>query len=304
MIIFELPHFSKTSGGIMCTIALAEKMQAHVRFQHLTEYPVINTEWTVGEPDLTFPPCDVCITYSDNPKAYKLLQLPQIKRVVILMLSYGMAISREQPNIYLPITVLCSSKKIEMDILKDGIKAHRIGINIDMSDMYLEDKRENLLSILYHSSPSKNYELAVRVADNLYERGLIDGVIVFGMNWGNAVHPKGLVQYYPNATRSQVREVFNRSKVFLMPSSTEGVSFTPIESTLCGCPAVICDGAEELFDNETCFKVPCDELVLTSQCEFAVNNFDKYSEKFRLNMLERTKEHTSENVINNLKKLI
>jgi len=63
------------------------------------------------------------------------------------------------------------------------------------------------------------------------------------------------VQHYPNATRIEVLNIFQQCSVFIMPSVTEGLNMTPIESTLCGCPAVICDGAiDEIFINgATCF---------------------------------------------------
>lgn len=53
MIIFELPFYNKTSGGITDTILMAEKMNASVRFQRLSETPYINVLWSVGMPDST-----------------------------------------------------------------------------------------------------------------------------------------------------------------------------------------------------------------------------------------------------------
>ena len=62
-------------------------------------------------------------------------------------------------------------------------------------------------------------------------------------------------KHYFNASREQIRHLFNQSRVFISTSNSEGLNLTPVEATLCGCPAVVCDGAiGELFiDGHTCY---------------------------------------------------
>lgn len=311
-IAIELPRYSSTSGGVRESIKLSNMIQhnAVVRFQRLTnEYPQILNTWTVGLPDHTFPSCDVCITYSDTPYLSELIALPQVKKVLIYMLSYGMAIGRERKNVLNKnVTVMCSTKKIEDAILLEHVKVHRIGFALDMDEMYDENlTRKNYLAIMYHPSQDKKYSTAVSVADDLYKNKIIDGVITFGINdnYKNNVHPKGLIKHYTNANRDEIREIFNTCKCFLMPSITEGLNLTPIESTLCGCPAILCDGAidEIFFNRKNCFIVKCeDNKDMIKKVEDVINNFDIFSDFFRENMLKITKEYTWENVINNLNK--
>jgi hypothetical protein len=127
-IVVELPKYSYTSGGVLESIKLANKMNTLIRFQKLKDYPILSNKWTVGLPDHTFPECDVCITYSDNPHISDLLKLSQVKKVLVYMLSYGMSIERERKNaLNKEIIVMCSTKKIEKEILKDGGIVHRVG---------------------------------------------------------------------------------------------------------------------------------------------------------------------------------
>lgn len=310
-IVVELPNYDKTSGGSKDTIHIAESFNPEmiVRFQNLNNgYPnITNLRWSVGLPDSTFPECDICITYSDNPYTQRLLQLPQVKKVFILMLSYGMNPPVEKRNVLFPnINVLCSSKKIEKAILVDGGKVNRIGIGLDMSDMYLTNiPRKRYMAILYHDMITKRYPLAVEIADHLLRFKLIDGVITFGRanDYNKAVKPKGLIKHYTNANKDTIREIFNTCSLFLMPSSTEGINLTPIESTLCGCPTVLYDGAiDEVFFNERNCLVAKNKKVMIESCIDILQN--DYSEKFRVDMLDTIKDMTWERVINNLKKAI
>lgn len=313
-IVFDLPRYDSTSGGINETIKIANRMTPLpvLRFQRLLDYyPQLPNSWTVGYPDNTFPDCDACITFSDNIKLPDLIKLPQIDKVLIYMLSYGMSIERERSNVLnKDVTVMCSTKKLEKLISKEGVVVHRVGFALDMDEMYDEHKeRKNYLGILYHHSKDKRYEDAVTVADYLYDNNVIDGVITFGNdhNYNEHQHPKGLVLHYSKANRKEVREIFNTCKVFIMPSISEGLNLTPIESTLCGCPAILCDGAidEIFFNKKNCFVVEkndTDSMIKT--CKDVIENFASYSPKFNKHMKHIVQDYTFENVINNITKLI
>lgn len=316
-LVFELPRYANTSGGIRESLKFLDKFPSNfsvsARFQRLiSATPPADENWTVGLPNSTFPECDACITYSDNPYLQDLVKLPQVKKVLLYMLSYGMAIERERKNVLTPgITVMCSTKKLEDAISKEGVKVHRVGFAIDQTGLYLDSsvERKNYLAILYHSSNDKRYSTAVSVANDLFARKKIDGVITFGSENGysDAIKPAGLVKHYSNANRDQIREIFNTCKCFLMPSVSEGLNLTPVESTLCGCPAVICDGAiDELFyDGKTCFVVEKDSLVsMVNKTEEVFSNFEKYSKKFKEALLNILTDYTWEKVIKKIVELI
>jgi glycosyltransferase involved in cell wall biosynthesis len=301
----------------MRTVEMIDKfskdIDVSIRFQRLAQTPDNIGSWTVGLPDQSFPECDACITYSDNPYLHDLVKLPQVKKVILNMLSYGMAIERERKNILTSdITITCSTKKLEKAILEEGVKVNRIGFSLDtMSNMYLDKniERKNFLAIMYHQSIDKRYNLAVDIADDLYYKKLIDGVITFGAidNYHNSKKPKGLIKHYSNATRDEIREIFNLSKCFLMPSVTEGLNLTPIESTLCGCPSIICDGAidELFFDKKTCMIAEKDNIKnMTNLVIDLMQNFNEYSDFFRINISHLMTEYTFEKLIKKLEILL
>jgi len=312
----ELPHSNTTAGGITETLKLAKKIPTSplIRFQRITgSYPIdLDLHWTVGLPDNTFPECDACITYSDNPYLNQLVSLPQVDKVILYMLSYGMAIDRERANVLNPdVIVTCSTKKLEEAIAKEGVKVHRIGFGLDMDHMYVDPKikRNKYLALLYHPSLAKRYDLGVKIANALYSNGTIDGVITVGssVNYDMHKHPIGLVKHYPNAKPAEVRAVFNQTQCFLMPSITEGLNLTPIESTLCGCPAIICDGAinEIFYESQNCKIARIDnESQMINLATDIIQNFDLYSEKFMTDMQARVAENTWENVVKKLNELI
>ena len=303
-IIFELPFYSPLVGGINLTIQLAKAIGAEIHFQNLARgYPYgIGVKHTVGYNN--HPECDLWVTYSDNAHSEILLNNRKIKRVAVFMQSYGMSISNERKNALNPrILCLCTTKKIEQAIKSDGGNPINIGFGLEMQEFYdYGYERKNYLAIMYHDMASKKYDTAVKVADSLFEKGVIEGVISFGGNdnYKKHKHPKGLVAHYGNATRSGVAEVFNQCKAYLMPSISEGLNLTPIESTLCGCPAVICDGAigEILIDGTNCFVVGKEDyFAMEESITDILINFVAYSNLVRHKMDFVITNYTWENTV-------
>lgn len=298
-IILELPFRSETCGGVLATIALAKELGATVKYQTERKLPNYYEE------------CDWWITYSDNPYTYEIVATSRIIQVAVFMQSYGMSPLNEYKNATNQfVTCFCTTQKIEQAIIADGGNPHRIGFGLDM-DGFVDygNLRKNYLAIMYHNMPSKKYDISVRVADLLFSKGIIEGVVSFGMSEGynNHKHPKGLVKHYSNATKTQVAEVFNQCKAYLMPSVSEGLNLTPIESTLCGCPSTIVDGAiGEIFMNQlNCIVVkPNDyDRMFTKISEF-IEDYEDYSEVYESTMREVIKGYAWSNVANKLKELL
>lgn len=319
-LIIELPRYSTTSGGIKQTIELTselnKKYDVHLRFQKnnpLIDYSKIDFEvpFSVGLPDLTFPESDVVITYSDNPYGLSLSNLPQIKKVLIYMLSYGMCFERERKNVFNnKITVMSSTTRTKRLIEKEGRECTCVGFGLDSMNEFFVDcsiKRKKYAALLYHYAPDKKYEMGVEICDSLYAQGLIEGTVVFGTSqeYEKFKHPKSLIKNFQNASHKEIRGIFNLCSVFVMPSTTEGLNLTPIESTLCGCPAVICDGAIDdiFFDKKTCFIAEKGNYKdIISKSEEILSN-SNYSLVFKDNIERIVKQFTWENTINNIEKL-
>jgi len=285
-IVFELPFFSSICGGVMATVRLAEQMGADLHFQRLTGHkPVTTCRYTVGTPPVNF---DHWITYSDNPFVHP-------KTDAVMMLSYGMSIAQERRNaLKTGWKVMCSTKKIEDSIRKNGGNPIRVGFDINTTGLKNENRdRKRYLAIMAHDMPSKQYAFAARTADNLYNDGVIEGTVIFGQK--HPLKPKSMVKSYYNANRSQINEVFNQCKCYLMPSTSEGLNLTPIESTLCGCPAIILDGAiGELFYDR--YNV----TIGTEHIEAMIDNYDMIAPIYQERMENIVQPYTIKTVADNV----
>lgn len=318
-IVVEIPFYSKTSGGIQhmmqLAIALNKKHRVHVRAQNFNSDLDYNKEisisYSVGLPDYTFPSADVVITYSDNPYTEFLARLPQVKKVIIYMLSYGMCIERERKNILNPKVVVTSSTlKIKKAIENEGIQCTCIGFGLDSKKhFFIENKieRSRYASLLYHTSPDKQYDLGVEICNKLQQQRLINGTIVFGSKSGfeKAKHPSRIISQYLDATQDEIRQVFNECSIFIMPSISEGLNLTPIEAALCGCPSVICDGAfdDVFFDGKTCIVAKKQDEKDIFEKSIRLLKNPKLATEFKKNIEKIIKKFTWEKTISNIERL-
>ncbi|MDD5649603.1 MAG: glycosyltransferase [Candidatus Nanoarchaeia archaeon] len=323
LFVVEIPKYVETSGGIQhmkqlsmaLSRGLKKKYQVQLRIQTLNpnlDYSkVLPLPYTVGLPDQTFPASDVVITYSDNPYTEYLTNLPQVKKVLIYMLSYGMCFERERKNVFNPkLTVMSSTLKIKKAIEAEGGKCACVGFGSDSQNYFFRDKaikRQRYASLLYHYAPDKQYALGVEICNDLCNQGLIDGTIVFGTSSGfeNAKHPEKLIAKYVDANKDTIREIFNKCSIFIMPSISEGLNLTPIESTLCGCPSVICDGAfdDVFFDKKTCLiaEKKNKQDILRKSKELLNNT--EFATMFQRNIEEVISNYTWEKTIENIERL-
>jgi glycosyltransferase involved in cell wall biosynthesis len=319
LITIEIPFYSTTSGGIAqmyeLAVSLQKKYYVHLRIQTNSEldYSKIGFRmpYSVGLPDSTFPKSDIVITYSDNPYIDELTNLVQVKKVLIYMLSYGMCIERERKNILnSKVTVLSSTIRTQRLIEKEGVKCSCVGFGIETKNFYVDSsiQQDCYASLLYHYAPDKQYKLGVNVCNELCKQGLIKGVITFGTSkdYEKFEHPERLIKNYQNATHEEVREIFNKCSVFVMPSITEGLNLTPIESTLCGCPAVICDGAIDdiFFDCKTCLIAEKNSFFDILEKSKEILESPMYSVIFRNNIEALLTKFTWENTISNIEKIM
>ena len=82
---------------------------------------------------------------------------------------------------------------------------------------------------------------------------------------------------------------------------------TPIESTLSGCPAIICDGAigEVFFNGNNC-DIAChdDKEQMFDLVSRTIKYYDGFSIWYEANMRERITNHTWKKVAERLKELL
>lgn len=314
---FELPHFRENAGGIKRTIVLSQKFKdigfkVNLRFQKKiqdVDYSKIDFKipYSVGLPDSTFPKSDVVLTYADTPYGSQLCSLQQVKKVGILMLSFGMALERERFNIFnKKMSILSPTKRTQELIEKEKVFCQHIGFGTDYYNFFPEIgvEKEKIAVLLYHSEKNKMYDFAVQIVNKLCDEKLIDGVITFGTqtDYFKHKHPKKLIRHCFNAKRAEIREFFSRASIFIMPSITEGLNLTPLEATLCGCPSILCDGAigDIFFNDFTCQiaeKNNFEDFYKKSKKILLDKNLGEY---YRNNMLKEIKNFTWEKTIENI----
>ena len=283
--VFELPHFQYGAGGIRVVIELAREVQrqghdVQLRFQR--RHPQIENGVTdFGLPTTTgrdysdFPSCDTAVTYSDTDNIEGFMAAPQIGKKAIFMLSFGMAPNIETKNVMTPgLTIFTSSYRTQREITNHGIHSTNVGHGHDWHEFFPEPgvKKTNTAAVLFHTAKDKRYEMAMNVAALLCKNKMLAGINAFGMfSIGSGPYLKAekwvdatgcSFSFYPNADRATIRNIFSASKLFIMPSVTEGYNLTPAEATLCGCPTILCDGAigELYFTNVNCRIVNRDRI--------------------------------------------
>jgi hypothetical protein len=320
-IVFELPSYKFGSGGISSTIELINAI--YREYPHLNIGLHLNEEKQKTNKDLfcfdittttgdikNAPPTDWFIMYSDSPNGNRVIKSEKIKRCAVLMLAYGMAPEREKLNVLnKKIKVFTSTKKIKTLIEEDGVSAIDIGFGVDAAPFYKEEKTRKTLrlaALLKHGSQNKRYAFGIDVCEELLLQGFIDGIITFGSSIHKEVTAKkefgGFSVDHYDVDKNRLREIFNMSSVFIMPSLSEGLSRTPIEATLCGCPSVLCDGAlnEIYFPEQNCKWVEDKD----SEMDFVEAAIDilsnDCSDSFRLDMQQRVQPYTWKKTAKNL----
>lgn len=303
-IVVVIPCYSETSGGVKRMLRLAQQLHIHsynvgLHIQKGMLKALLPINVTTGQRIIDLPNVKTIITYSDDPLINEYKQIENIN-LLVYMLSFGMAPEREKNVVESGAKILCSTQKIVDDIYSSlFLKPFKIGFSLDeqRSNFYLEDgyKRE-YLAIMYHSSESKNYKTAVEVCNE------IDlPVIVFGQRPCEKINlPKRTESIYYNVNHATLRRIFNRSKLYLNTSLYEGLNLTPLEAMLCGCPSVLNNGANELYENVMFSGKSINNIIST--CNLWIDNYALVNNKIIAEDARRTSEmHTWENVLSNLK---
>jgi GT2 family glycosyltransferase len=309
----EIPSYHKFTGGLNDMICIVPELyNSHLRIQRqhaTTDYSKIDFKvpYSVGFPDSTFPDSKYVITYSDTTHLNELLALPQVDKVGVYMLSYGMMLERERANAFNKNAVCMASTKRTMDLINwDGGDCKYVGFGLDIEDFYDENNtnRAKYITVLAHNNIDKRYEQAMKIAARLVDDKFADGIVTFGVYGGNKKFPHH-IKHHEKVSHPEIRKIFNNSICFIMPSITEGLNLTPIEATLCKCPAVLCDGAinELYFDDFTCrIARKDDEEDIYEKAKYIIKNYSTISQRYFDNMNIVKTKYTWQNVVNNIRK--
>lgn len=116
------------------------------------------------------------------------------------------------------------------------------GIDFDVFniDIPIISRKGHTVSMLYHEQVHKGSVYGIAALKKLKERYPDLQATLFGV----PKRPDNLpawIYYIQNATQSQLRKVYNQSKIYLCPSLKEGFGLTGAEAMACGCAYVASD---------------------------------------------------------------
>jgi glycosyltransferase involved in cell wall biosynthesis len=149
------------------------------------------------------------------------------------------------------------------------------------------------IGALYNPHPNKAPENLIALLRTCHERWPDVPQRVFGTE----ACPPGLehVEYTRLPSVAEAREIYNRSKVWLLTSRTEGLPGVVLEAMACGCVVASTDNEgslEILKDGENGLIVPIDDLAAHAEAVSKVISNDGLREKLAAGAQETIRDFT------------
>jgi len=165
-------------------------------------------------------------------------------------------------------------------------------------------KSENFVMFPFRKGESKGFKYAIETIRKLLQFGNEIKFLAFGDVNKNDI-PDELeqsIEYYYRPTRMVLRDLYNKAKVFVLPSLVEGMSSPPLEAMACGCAVVVTDNGginEYIKDGVNGLICPIrDSDCLASKVRYLFEN-DKIRIDIAKNGLATSQEYTMDNMSNN-----
>jgi glycosyltransferase involved in cell wall biosynthesis len=169
--------------------------------------------------------------------------------------------------------------------------------------------RSKVVMFPLRKNPSKGSKYAFECIEKLLRKHRDINVIAFG-DYNKKELPevlKNKIEYYFLPTRKQLRELYNRSMIFVLPSIVEGMSLPPLEAMSCGCAVVVTDNGgvnEYIKDNVNGLLCPIKNAdCLYNKIIYLLNNRHKRLQLVN-NGLKTAKEYGYENMVRSFTDLI
>lgn len=158
-------------------------------------------------------------------------------------------------------------------------------------------------------SKSKGAKYAIQCIKKLIKNYKQIKIITFGDFTNNEI-PQSIrykISHYYLPTRSQLRILYNKSKIFILPSLIEGMPLPPLEAMACECAVITTDNGgvnEYTANNVNCLLCPTkNSTCLYTKIVYLLKNKDKRQQLVRIG-LETAKQYNYEKMINSFIKLI
>ncbi len=149
----------------------------------------------------------------------------------------------------LPLSKIVIARWLQKKAEQLGEKASYVPNAIDHEYFFLEtavqDRKAQSVAMLYHKHRWKGAEDGIRALVTV--KSLIPDLRaeLFGIPPRPDELPKW-IQYHQNPSQAELREIYNRSALFLAPSYSEGWGLTALEAMACGAALVATDNGGHL----------------------------------------------------------
>ncbi len=149
--------------------------------------------------------------------------------------------------------VVTNRKVLEM-FKNDSPLFFNVGIDTKFYQMITPlEGREKSVLIPFRRNESKGLIYAIECVEKLLSFDSTIKIIAFGDLPAREIPGKiaDRLEYYRYPTRKQLRNLYNRAKVFVLPSLVEGMSLVALEAMACGSAVVSTDngGVNEYIEN-------------------------------------------------------
>ncbi|MCW1311794.1 MAG: glycosyltransferase family 4 protein [Candidatus Rehaiarchaeum fermentans] len=155
--------------------------------------------------------------------------------------------------------VVINKKLLDRFISDDPLFFH-VGIDTDFYKVLDNTQKEFDVLFSLRNNPSKGYKYAFDAIKELLNSVKDIRIAAFGDFKPNKLPFEiSKISYYYIPTRKKLRELYNSSKIFVLPSLVEGMSLPPLEAMSCGAAVVATDNGgvnEYLIDGFNGIMIP------------------------------------------------
>lgn len=256
---------AETLRDLGCDVVIATSANRYT--WHKIRVPVVNKA----------PKCDVIVATGFGSVLSTLEHKTKTKFYYIRGFELWQAPEKGLLKTYKSLNCIVNSEWLREYLAKRGIRSELVYPGLDFDDFYITNNdRENVIGGLFSNRhKTKRHGDVIELGKNL-------GYKVLLLN-RDILHP----------TIPELRDFYNKIKIWVSPSELEGLHNCPHEAALCGCSLVVTDhlqgGVSDYATEDTALIYPGRNLRRAAdQVKLAMTD-DELRKKLHSNMMEKLK---------------
>ena len=186
-----------------------------------------------------------------------------------------------------PFPKVCTSTFLRDTAVRLGVRPEQAvhvpyGLNHDKYRVITPvGERPPRVAMLFHEAPIKGAAVGIAALEQVKQRLPELEVVLFGVADEQPAIPDWMTYRYLPSQRELVDDIFNGSRVFVMPSLLEGFGLVATEAMACGCALVASDSGgsrDYAIDGETALvSDPGDARAMAAHIESVVRDPDLHA---------------------------